>query len=192
MNKNAKVVAGVIVVIVVVVAVAAFALFHTSNNPAPATTNSSNQNQSNSSTPAVNNAVLTTKTDSSLGQYLADSSGKPLYTYNADSSGKSNCTGICLANWPAYQAKGSTANLPSGVGVITRSDNGQKQYTYNGMPLYYFIGDSNGQVTGNGVQNFTIAKPAAATSSSSSSTSPSSSSSSPTPPSSGSSSGYPY
>jgi predicted lipoprotein with Yx(FWY)xxD motif len=176
MNKNTRIVIGVVTAVVVVVA--GFALFHKSNKPASTATNSSNQNQNNNvNAPAVNNAVLTTKTDSTLGQYLADTSGKPLYTYNADTSGKSNCTGSCLANWPAYQAKGSTANLPSGVAVITRADNGQKQYTYNGMPLYYFTADTNSKPTGNGVEDFAIAKPAAASSSS---------------PSTNSSSGYPY
>jgi hypothetical protein len=34
------------------------------------------------------------------------------------------------------------------------------QVTYNGMPLYFFVQDKNsGQVTGNGVQNFSIATP---------------------------------
>lgn len=190
MNKNTKVIIGAVVVIVIVVA--GFMLFHKSNKtPATTAKNSSSQNQNNNA-PAVNNAVLTTKTDSSLGQYLADPSGKPLYTYNADSSGKSNCTGSCLANWPAYQATGSTTNLPSGVAVITRADNSQKQYTYNGMPLYYFTADTNGQPTGNGVENFAIAKPAAATSSSSTSSSSSSSSSTAPSSSSTSSSNYPY
>ncbi len=106
-----------------------------------------------------------TKTSSSLGQYLADPNGKALYTYGADSSGVSNCTGACLANWPAYQDSGSTTNLPTGVGTIKRADNGQTQYTYQGLPLYYFVNDSQGQVTGNGISRFQVAKPAAATSS---------------------------
>ena len=138
MSKNVKVVAGVIIVIAIVAI--GFAMFHKSNKNTPTSTTSSSSQKSN--VPAVNNAVLTTKTDATLGQYLAYTNGKPLYMYNVDSSGKSNCTGACLVSWPAYQAKGSTTNLPSGVGVITRSDNGQKQYTYNGMPLYYFQADT--------------------------------------------------
>lgn len=179
MRKTTSLIIGIIVVIVLVVG--GFALFHKSNAPSSRSTSTKQ-----SSAPAVNNAVLTTKTDSSLGQYLADPSGKPLYTYNADSSGVSNCTGSCLSNWPAYQASGSTANLPSGVSTITRTDNGQTQYTYNGLPLYYFTGDSVGHVTGNGVENFSIAKPA----NTSSSTSPAS----PTTaqPSSSPTNNYPY
>ena len=48
--------------------------------------------------------------------------------------------------------------LPANVTVITRSDGG-KQYAYKGMPLYTFTSDGNGQVTGDGVENFHIAKP---------------------------------
>lgn len=130
-----------------------------------------NSTASNSSTSASANAVLVTKTSSSIGQYLAEPDGQALYTYGSDHSGVSNCSGSCLANWPAYQVKGSTANLPAGVGTIKRTDNGEMQYTYNGMPLYTFVGDSNGQVTGNGISNFSVAKPVTPSSTSSQSTS---------------------
>lgn len=177
MKKSSTIIIAVIVLIVVVAG--AYALIHTSNKKTSSTTSTS-QSASQNSTPAVNNAVLITKTNSTLGQYLADPSGKALYTYNADSSGVSNCTGSCLATWPAYVDPGSTANLPAGVGTLKRSDNGQIQYTYNGLPLYFFISDSAGKITGDGVDNFKVAKPAAASSSqpsSSSSSAPSSSSS---------------
>jgi predicted lipoprotein with Yx(FWY)xxD motif len=154
-----------IVVAVIVVAGGAYALFHKSSKPASNSTASSSQS---SNAPAVNNAVLITKTDSTVGQYLAEPSGQALYTFASDTSGVSNCTGSCLAQWPAYQDKGSTTGLPTGVSTIKRTDNGQTQYTYNGMPLYTFVSDQPGQVTGDGVQNFSVAKPAASSSSSSS------------------------
>jgi predicted lipoprotein with Yx(FWY)xxD motif len=166
-----KRIAAIVVVIIILVA-GGFALFHNSNNDNNSTkTSTSSANASKSTVPAVNNAVLITKTDSKLGQYLADPSGKALYNYNADSNGVSNCSGSCLSNWPAYVDKGSTTNLPAGVGVIKRSDNGQMQYTFNGKPLYYFTSDGSGQVTGDGVENFSVAKPATPNTSSSSSSS---------------------
>jgi len=158
------------IVVVVILAVGGYLIFHKSSKPASKSTSTS------SNAPAVNNAVIVTKTSSSLGQYLADPSGKALYTYNGDKSGVSNCTGSCLATWPAYTDKGSTSNLPSGVSTIKRTDNGQTQYTYNGMPLYYFVSDSSGQVTGSGVENFTVAKPSSSSSSQPSSSTPSNSS----------------
>jgi predicted lipoprotein with Yx(FWY)xxD motif len=151
------------IVIVIVVAGGAYSIFHKSSgsdsdkgagSSAPAKTAGQDE------APDVNNGVLTTKTDSKLGKYLADPDGKALYTYDADSKGVSNCTDACLAAWPAYVAKGSTKNLPEGVSTIKRKDNGQTQYAYNGLPLYYFVSDGKGQVTGDGVDNFSIAKPA--------------------------------
>jgi predicted lipoprotein with Yx(FWY)xxD motif len=154
--------------VLIVIAGGAYAIFHKSSKPA-SSSDSGSASQSNA--PAVDNAVIVTKNDPKLGQYLADPSGKALYTYNADTKGVSNCTGSCLAAWPAYVDKGSTANLPAGVGTITRKDTGQIQYTYNDLPLYFFVSDSPGKVTGNGVQNFSVAKPATGNSSSSSSSS---------------------
>jgi predicted lipoprotein with Yx(FWY)xxD motif len=54
---------------------------------------------------------------------------------------------------------GSTTGLPANISTIKRSDNGQIQYTYKGMPLYYFASDTKGQVTGNAVSGFYVAKP---------------------------------
>lgn len=173
----------VAIITVAVIAVGAYAIFHKSSKPEA---NTSSRSASSNSALAVNNAILATKTNPSIGQYLADPSGMALYTYNADTKGVSNCTGSCLTAWPAYVDKGSATNLPAGVGTITRKDNGQIQYTYNGLPLYFFVSDSPGKVTGDGVQNFSVAKPAASSSSSSpTSTSAQSSSTS-------SGSNYPY
>ena len=158
-------------VIIVVVVVGGYALLHKSPKTITKSTTAS------SSASAVNNAVLTTKTSASLGQYLTGPSGKALYTYGADTSGISNCTGACLAAWPAYVDTGSTTGLPTGVSTIKRTDNGQAQYTYNGKPLYYFASDSAGQVTGNGVDSFSVATPVAAATSTPASSSSSSTSS---------------
>lgn len=164
MKKSASVAIVVAAVLFALVA-GGYVLFQKLNAP---TQVGSTASSNSSATPALNNPVLATKTNASLGQYLAEPDGQALYTYGGDSSGVSNCSGSCLANWPAYQDKGATMNLPAGIGTIKRIDNGEIQYTYNGMPLYTFVGDSNGQVTGNGVGNFSVAKPAAAASSSAS------------------------
>jgi len=161
MKKNSSVLVGLLVVMII--AIGGFLLLHNSSQPKPSSSSAK------STAPAVNNAVLLTKTDSSLGQYLATPDGMPLYTYDKDASGVSNCTGSCLAAWPAYQNTGSTSGLPDGVGTIKRSDNGQLQYTYHGMPLYTFVSDSKGHVTGEGVDSFRLAKPSASPSSSSTS-----------------------
>jgi predicted lipoprotein with Yx(FWY)xxD motif len=91
--------------------------------------------------------------DPKLGAFLVDAKGMTLYVYEKDSAGVSNCTGQCLANWPALVATG-TLTAGSGVtgtlGSFTRSD-GTKQVTYNNMPLYYFIADKKpGDTVGEG------------------------------------------
>ncbi|HEV2403453.1 MAG TPA: hypothetical protein VGS08_04595 [Candidatus Saccharimonadales bacterium] len=158
MKKNKAI---IIVIVFVLLAVGGYALLHASKKNTVTSTQ----------TGAVNNTVLVTKTSASLGQYLATPGGQALYTSGGDSQGVSNCSGTCLASWPAYQDKGVTTGLPTGVGTIQRKDNGQIQYTYNGLPLYTFTGDSDGQVTGNGVSNFSVVKPIAANSNSTSSSS---------------------
>jgi hypothetical protein len=40
---------------------------------------------------------------------LVDGSGRTLYTFDKDAPGKSNCTGGCLAAWPAFTAKPEAA-----------------------------------------------------------------------------------
>ncbi len=146
------------VLIVILVAVGAYAVFHksskTSNNASNTTSSSSPGTQSQATT----SSVIQTKTSSSVGQYLAGANGNALYTYGGDTSGVSNCSGSCLYSWPIYQATSSTISLPANVTIIKRSD-GMSQYAYKGMPLYTFTADSSGQVTGDGVSNFHIAKP---------------------------------
>jgi len=153
-----------IVVVVIVLAVGAFLLLHKSS-----TTNktqaASTSNTTQSKTTTTNSAVILTKSNSTLGRYLTDGSGNPLYTYASDITNVSNCTGQCLVEWPAYQDKTSATNLPEGVSTFKRTDNGQIQFAYRGMPLYYFVDDHNGQVTGDGKDNFHVAKPATSSSS---------------------------
>ena len=86
----------------------------------------------------------------SIGTVLvAGSNGMTVYMFANDvkGSGKSNCTGGCIATWPALTvAAGAKPTGGSGVkgtlGTITRSDDGTLQVTYNGKPLYFFSGDN--------------------------------------------------
>jgi predicted lipoprotein with Yx(FWY)xxD motif len=93
-----------------------------------------------------------------LGSFLADGSGRALYLFGADSASKSNCASACVTAWPPLTATGSvSASGGASAGdlaTITRQD-GTKQVTYAGHPLYYFAGDSGaGQTNGQGVDGF--------------------------------------
>lgn len=143
-------------VIVVVIVAGVFLIFHRSSKPAATVTTALS---TSSNAPTVNNAVLKTRTNPSVGQYLTDPDGNALYIYTADTNGTSNCMNSCLAVWPAYEDKGTTTGLPADVATIKRPDNGQIQYTYKGRPLYHFASDGQGQVSGNGIEGFKVAKP---------------------------------
>jgi predicted lipoprotein with Yx(FWY)xxD motif len=87
-----------------------------------------------------------------VGRVLVDSSGMALYTPNQEAHGKIACMGSCTSIWqPVDVAKGKpTAAMGAGnVGVVKRPD-GTRQITLDGMPLYTFVQDSPGQITGDG------------------------------------------
>jgi uncharacterized surface protein with fasciclin (FAS1) repeats len=99
-----------------------------------------------------------------LGKIITDTNGMTLYFLSRDAKDFSNCTGTCLENWPIFYNPG----LPVGEGLnaddfgtIVRED-GMKQTTYKGWPLYYYIHDLNpGQAVGEGRSNtWFAAKPA--------------------------------
>lgn len=91
------------------------------------------------------------------GSYLADEDGKALYYFTKDEPNVSNCSGECLGNWPVFYAE--DFDVPDGFNKddfdsITREDTGEKQTTYKGYPLYYFIKDqASGDVNGQGVKD---------------------------------------
>ena len=101
--------------------------------------------------------MITTQAGSA-GAFLTDGSGRTVYLWAKDTTNMSDCSGACLQAWPAVPATGTLTATggaqASDLGTITRSD-GTKQATYDGHPLYYFVGDSGpGQTAGQGSDNF--------------------------------------
>jgi len=99
----------------------------------------------------------------STGNYIVDGKGNTLYLYTKDLMGDSKCIGGCLNNWPVFYQENITAASglsSSDFGTIKRDD-GQKQTTYKGWPLYYFSSDANpGDIKGEGVNKvWFIARP---------------------------------
>ncbi|HEX8923369.1 MAG TPA: hypothetical protein VF828_01370 [Patescibacteria group bacterium] len=115
---------------------------------------------STGSVPAVkvSNSVYNVRTDSSGRDYITDPSGRTLYTYSQDTANVSNCVSSCLATWPAYFNSAITPPYPDKIGVLSRQD-GTEQFTYNGLPLYYFANDTQlGQMLGDNVGGFSVAR----------------------------------
>lgn len=103
-------------------------------------------------------ATLTVKVKDGVGSYLADDKGMALFLFKKDAPGKSVCGAAngCLEKWPVFFAE--TVDPKAGidaaaVSTITRDD-GLKQTTYKGQPLYYFFKDKDGDdIYGQGVNN---------------------------------------
>ncbi|MDD5712447.1 MAG: hypothetical protein PHY31_06800 [Smithellaceae bacterium] len=98
--------------------------------------------------------VMKIESKQGVGKYLTDSEGKTLYWFKKDGMGKSTCMAGCLARWPIYYQEKVMA--PKGLkakdfGTITRED-GKKQTTFRGYPLYYWMGDmAAGDMKGQGM-----------------------------------------
>jgi predicted lipoprotein with Yx(FWY)xxD motif len=93
-----------------------------------------------------------------LGKILTDSKGRTIYLFEKDTGPKSTCSGACATDWPPVTTTGKpTAGsglTASMVGTTTRSD-GAKQVTYNGHPLYLYVGDQKaGDTNGQAVDAF--------------------------------------
>jgi predicted lipoprotein with Yx(FWY)xxD motif len=81
---------------------------------------------------------------------LTNSRGFTLYLFAPDSATASKCYGSCAAYWPVV--KGPVTVGPGVAGAIgtIRRTGGSLQATYDGHPLYTYIGDSApGQANGN-------------------------------------------
>lgn len=97
------------------------------------------------------------------GSYFTDAKGMALYTFKKDTPEKSACAGDCVTRWPLYHEEkvGATGELKaSDFATITRED-GKKQTTYKGAPLYYFSEDkAPGETKGHGFKEvWFLAKP---------------------------------
>ncbi len=113
---------------------------------------------SNTSSAPSGSAVAIRTAKGPDGTYLTGASGKAIYLWVADSHDKSVCSGACAQAWPPVTVKSmptaSGGAVSSDLGTISRS-NGTKQVTYQGHPLYYFVGDTHsGTIAGQGNNGF--------------------------------------
>src|SRR5580700_3105227 len=97
-------------------------------------------------------AAGTVKTATIAGAtVLTNSKGFTLYSFAPDTSTTSKCDGTCAQNWPPVTGPVTGSGVTGTFGTITRSD-GSTQATFDGHPLYTFVGDTApGQAKGNGL-----------------------------------------
>jgi predicted lipoprotein with Yx(FWY)xxD motif len=99
--------------------------------------------------------TVATQSISGVGDVLVDSSGMALYTNDIDTRSKIACTDQCAAEWLPLAAPGGgqptsdDSALQDELGTMQRPD-GSSQVTLDGLPLYTFVDDTPGQVTGDG------------------------------------------
>ena len=95
------------------------------------------------------------------GAYLTTADGRALYLLEEDPRGASTCYDMCAAIWPPLLAgQGPPVAADSAVrsnvlGTIERRGGGL-QVTYNGQPLYAYLGDAGpgqGQTRGHHVED---------------------------------------
>jgi len=94
-------------------------------------------------TPPPSSYTVNIASKALVGNYLVDGRDMALYYTVSDRPQYSNLPDETLTSWPAFYA--SSIMVPSSLdasdfGTYTR-DNGVKQTTYKGYPLYYFFQD---------------------------------------------------
>ncbi|MFI6862830.1 hypothetical protein ACIBKZ_23545 [Streptomyces sp. NPDC050421] len=95
---------------------------------------------------------------SPLGTILVDGEGRTLYLWEADTTSRPTCDGDCAKSWPPVTITGKpVAGTGAKAGLLgtTTRDDGRKEITYNGHPLYRYAGDTNaGDTNGQGANAF--------------------------------------
>ena len=84
---------------------------------------------------------------------LADGEGRTLYTADVEQSGI-RCTDACTSFWDpvdarASEAQGAATELELDLSTVLRPG-GERQLTFEGLPLYTFTEEGPGQLDGDG------------------------------------------
>ena len=106
---------------------------------------------------------LSAKNVSGVGTVLVDGQGKTLYLLTSEKGGKVTCTAStgCTKFWPEITLPKGTTAATAGTGVqssllgTVKDASGNLEVTYNGWPVYTFVGDSGpGVAHGQGQTSF--------------------------------------
>ena len=105
---------------------------------------------------AANSAISVERTP--VGNALTDANGRTLYLFAGDRPNVSTLSSAGRAFWPPFTSSTRLAAtggaLAGKIGVVTGTTGGG-QVTYNGHPLYYYIGDqAPGSIKGQHLKEF--------------------------------------
>jgi predicted lipoprotein with Yx(FWY)xxD motif len=96
---------------------------------------------------AKKGAKLKVAESDDYGKVLMSKGNMALYLFTKDGKGPSDCYGDCATAWPPFLTKGKPVG---GKGVIdrklgtTKRDDGSRQVTYGGHPVYFYEHDHPG------------------------------------------------
>jgi len=82
--------------------------------------------------------------ESRYGRILVDSSGRTLYLFDIERDPTPRCYDACAVSWPPLLATTSSTSDPrlnQTLIAVSQRNNGSQQLTYNGHPLYHYVGD---------------------------------------------------
>ncbi len=94
---------------------------------------------------AARGSKLKLERNSEYGPILVNGKGKALYLFTKEGGRRSKCYGDCAVAWPPYLTRGKPV---AGKGLkrkrlgTTRRDDGTRQVTYRGHPLYFYRHDT--------------------------------------------------
>src|SRR3954447_14454303 len=78
--------------------------------------------------------------------------GHSLYSPTQERHGHITCTGQCVKVWGVVKASAKKGSKVHHLGSITRPG-GKKQLTYKGKPLYTFVPEGKGKLSGDGLKD---------------------------------------
>ena len=94
---------------------------------------------------------------SAFGTVLIDGKRRTIYAFDKEETRKSECYGDCAHAWPPVLTNGrpwARGKARAGLLGTTRRNNGRKQVTYKGHPLYYYAAEDPGQILCQNVNEF--------------------------------------
>jgi predicted lipoprotein with Yx(FWY)xxD motif len=108
--------------------------------------------------PAVAAGSAISLKQSSVGNVLTDANGRALYLFAGDDRNVSRLSAAGRAVWPPFTSttlpRATSGANAAQIGTATGTGGGT-QITYNGHPLYYYVGDHQpGQLLGQGLNQF--------------------------------------
>ncbi len=111
----------------------------------------------NTTTRGGQGVTMRMRHDAALGDILTDGEGWTMYLFTRDTPNHTVCYDRCATAWPPLLVGTGVEPQLDGIGgtlaTIVRND-GNRQVTYNGFPLYYYNVDKKpGDTTGQGVGN---------------------------------------